>query len=573
MPQLPQLNLRSRLSRRVADFKQATQSKENFHKYIQTKDSENNGHWSWINEDLLPTPLEKCNWRSRNYVFFYASLSMDNWTLGSGLIGVGLNWWQAIIVVFVSQSLGAAASALNARCAERYHIGYPVVARSVFGMYGSYYAVAARAILAAIYFATKVYTGGAFVSNMLQAVFGSGYTKIPNHIPADIGYTTKEMLGFFLAWIVYVPIVFLRPYQLRWLFTLKIVTIIPTMVGLFIFCMVNTKADLALNEFAPGKGSVGWLVMYGLNSGLGSHSTLVTNQPDFSRWSRNKWNSTWTLIFYPFAATLAAVFGILSTSAINHAWGVKLWNQWDLLTAILERYPHSSARFAVFVCAACWAILTMGTNIASNLIAFGSDTSMLLPRYLDMRRGQVLCLLLAWPIFPWKILATATTFTNFLSGYGLFMGGISGVMIVDYYIWTKGNVFLPFLFNPHNNTHYTFTHGWNIQAYMAYICGIALPLAGFCGKLGARGVSETAMHLYYLGWLLSFFVSMFTYSAICMVWRTQNQKAVAILGLGYEEKATSSDYDFAAYTTNTGAIVGEDLVEEKVIVPEEYEVK
>jgi nucleobase:cation symporter-1, NCS1 family len=542
--------------------------------------------------DLLPTPLEKRNWRSRNYAFFYVSLSMDNWTLGSGLIGVGLNWWQAIIVVFISQSIGAAASAMNTRCAESYHIGYPVVARSVFGMYGSYYAVVARAVLAAIYFATKgtylqswksasyainidrpfsVYTGGAFVSNMLQAVFGSGYTNIPNHIPASIGYTTQEMLGFFLAWIVYVPVVFLRPYQLRWLFTLKMIIIIPTMVGLFIFCMVNTKADLALSKFAPGTGSsVGWLFMYGLNSGLGSHSTLVTNQPDFSRWSRNKWNSTWTLCFYPFAATLAAVFGILSTSAINNAWGVELWNQWDLLAAILERYPHSSARFAVFVCAACWALLTMGTNIASNLIAFGSDTSMLLPRYLDMRRGQILCLLLAWPIFPWKILATATTFTSFLSGYGLFMGGISGVMIVDYCIWTKGNVFLPFLYNPNNNTHYNFTHGWNIQAYMAYICGLALPFAGFCGKLGAPGVSEAATHLYDLGWLLSFFISMAVYSAICTFWRTQNQKAVTILGLGWEEKASSSDYDFAVYTTNTGAIIGEDLAEEKVIAVEEY---
>lgn len=80
---------------------------------------------------------------------------MDNWTLGSGLIGVGLNWWEAIIVVFASQAIGAAASALNARCGERYHIGYPAVARSVFGMYGAYYAVFARAVLAAIYFATK----------------------------------------------------------------------------------------------------------------------------------------------------------------------------------------------------------------------------------------------------------------------------------------------------------------------------------------------------------------------------------------------------------------------------------
>ena len=40
--------------------------------------------------DLLPTPLARANWRAYNNVFFYSSLAMDNWTLGSGLIGVGL---------------------------------------------------------------------------------------------------------------------------------------------------------------------------------------------------------------------------------------------------------------------------------------------------------------------------------------------------------------------------------------------------------------------------------------------------------------------------------------------------
>lgn len=80
---------------------------------------------------------------------------MDNWTLGSALIGVGLKWYQAIIAIFIAQLIGALASALNSRCAEMYHLGFPVVARSVFGIYGSFYAVGARAVLAAIYYSLK----------------------------------------------------------------------------------------------------------------------------------------------------------------------------------------------------------------------------------------------------------------------------------------------------------------------------------------------------------------------------------------------------------------------------------
>lgn len=71
------------------------------------------------------------------------------------MVGIGLNWWQAIVVIFVSQLISSVAMYFNSRCASVYHIGYPVVARSVFGMYGSYYFVGARAALAIIWYGVQ----------------------------------------------------------------------------------------------------------------------------------------------------------------------------------------------------------------------------------------------------------------------------------------------------------------------------------------------------------------------------------------------------------------------------------
>ena len=36
------------------------------------------------------------------------------------------------------------------------------------------------------------------------------------------------------------------------------------------------------------------------------------------------------LLSNPIAVTLSASLGILSTAAINNAWGLALWNQWDV---------------------------------------------------------------------------------------------------------------------------------------------------------------------------------------------------------------------------------------------------
>jgi cytosine/uracil/thiamine/allantoin permease len=92
-----------------------------------------------------------------------------------------------------------------------------------------------------------------------------------------------------------------------------------------------------------------------------------------------------------------------------------------------------------------WSVSILGTNIAANMvraslehvltvlvinhlctfadrgsqIPFGSDSSMLFPRFITIPRGQLLVEFLGFAICPWKILASAGTFTTFLSGYGL----------------------------------------------------------------------------------------------------------------------------------------------------------
>jgi nucleobase:cation symporter-1, NCS1 family len=106
-------------------------------------------------KDLLPTPPEKRSWTYLTYTFLYFSWSMDNWTLGSTMIGIGLNWWQSILVIFGSQMISSIFQALNSRSGAVYHVGYPIVSRSVFGMYGAYYVVFARAVLAVVYYAIK----------------------------------------------------------------------------------------------------------------------------------------------------------------------------------------------------------------------------------------------------------------------------------------------------------------------------------------------------------------------------------------------------------------------------------
>lgn len=153
----------------------------------------------------------------------------------------------------------------------------------------------------------------------------------------------------------------------------------------------------------------------------------------------------------PLAVATAASLGILATAAINGKWGLQLWyvhyastialpahsssllcrNPWDLLDAIQDRHDSPAARFAIFLAAFVWTVSILGTNIAANMISFGADVSLLWPRYIDMKRGFFLVEFLAFAIVPWKIMASAAAFTQFLSGYGLFMASVVAIMIAD----------------------------------------------------------------------------------------------------------------------------------------------
>ncbi|KAK5110262.1 hypothetical protein LTR62_006115 [Meristemomyces frigidus] len=539
-------NAKAALACKANNAKHAFSSWQAFLNWIQVPDTalDQHGHKqaaTWSNEDLDPTPPEKRTWRWWNYVIFYWGLSFGNWTLGATMVGIGLNWWQAILTIFLSQTISSIAMFFNSRCASVYHIGYPVVGRTVFGMYGAYYFVGVRAALAIIWYGVQLYSGSALLANMLRAVFGHNYTDIHNSLPASAGITTAGLLAFFLFWLIHMPFTFFRPYQLRPFFWAKAIVMLPAIFGLFIFCMVTTKGNVGLGHLdntssVSGSDGWGWFFVWSINAGMGNTATLITNQPDIARWSKTRSGAMWSqLLTNPIAVTLSASLGILSTAAINNKWNLALWNQWDLLDAILTHYWTAGARTGVFFCAGAWLFSILGTNIAANMIPFGSDSTLLFPRYLTIPRGQFVVECLGFAICPWKILASASTFTTFLAGYGLFMASVVAIMICDYWLLTKGNVFISHAYDgSRDNKHYHYNFGVNIQAVIAYLCGIALPFPGFVGTLGPK-VSPAAENLGHIGWLLSFFVSFVVYYLICLVWPTKNQKLVRQMGLRWEQ--------------------------------------
>lgn len=105
------------------------------------------------------------------------------------------------------------------------------------------------------------------------------------------------------------------------------------------------------------------------------------------------------IIVIPIAFTLASFIGIAVTSA-----GVTLYGEilWDPLK-LIDKWDN---RAAAFFTSFSFALSTLGTNISANSLSAGNDMTALCPRYINIRRGQVICAFLGgWALCPWDILA------------------------------------------------------------------------------------------------------------------------------------------------------------------------
>lgn len=155
---------------------------------------------------------------------------------------------------------------LNSRGASVYHIGYPVYVRIAAGMYGSFWFIFMRGIVAVFFFGTQSFYAGKMVEVMLRCVFAEKWTRIPNQLPASAGITTTGLIAFFIFWIVQLAFMFIHPSKSRWLYTIKSVIVPPVLFATFGY-IVGKAGGLGqtsnLGKAATSSSVVGWAFMTG----------------------------------------------------------------------------------------------------------------------------------------------------------------------------------------------------------------------------------------------------------------------------------------------------------------------
>ncbi|KAJ6484366.1 allantoin transport [Mycena vitilis] len=483
------------------------------------------GSTQWYNKDLVPASIELRKWKMHTYVFFWwaSSFNQAEWSIGSSLIAVGLTFRQSMVSVCIGAVLCASAMVLTARPGAKLHIGYPTLLRSSFGMRGSKIFVTLRGAVAIVWFGVQTYFASTLFAVMLRCVFGHKWTDIPNHLPASAEITSQGLVAFFIVWLIQGPLILIHPSRIYWLWPLKGILVPPAVIGFFIWAVTRAGADWSTFNtnitVEPAHGAaLGWAIVSGINSVMGTLSPMILNQPDIARYARKPSDAGWPQgVSMLVIKTLLFFFSISTACATRVLYGQAYWNMWDQLDAVLDANWNATARAGCFFVALSMCLGTIGTNLSANSIPFGADMTGLIPKYLTIVRGQIVVWILGFAIVPWKFLTTAAKFITFLGSYTVLMGAVLGPLWLDYYVHRRGNIHVPSLFEAKPGALYWFAGGFNWRAIIAWCAGTGLTISGIADGYNPGAVSVAAVHLYSLGWILSVSASAAVYLALSLM--------------------------------------------------------
>jgi NCS1 family nucleobase:cation symporter-1 len=476
----------------------------------ETKNPLSGGRGALINEDLAPIPQEKRTWGTWNYVALWISMSLciPTYMLASSLIGGGMNWWQAILTIFIGNTIVLIPMILNGHAGAKYGIPFPVFARASFGTKGANIPAMLRAIVACGWFGIQTWIGGASIYYILRAWMPS----LPEIDSQSLFPQAIPMICFFIFWLLNMLIVYLGVDSIKKLLLFKAI-FLPVAALALLFWAISAAKGLGPILEQPSKlsGPSFWNFFFPALTGMvGFWATLSLNIPDFTRYAKSqKAQINGQALGLPTSMTLFAFIGVVVTSATAIIYGSTIWDPVLLAGKFENKLMVSFALMAV-------VISTLATNIAANIVSPANDFSNLAPDKINFRTGGYITGIIGILIFPWKLVADPTGYIyNWLVGYSALLGPIGGILITDYYFIRKQILNVNELYQ--YNGQYSYNNGFNKNAIIALICGILPNVPGFLLQIkiiSADAFPGWISHLYSYAWFVGFLVSGILYALL-----------------------------------------------------------
>ena len=455
------------------------------------------------NADLAPTPPERRTWSTYNIAALWIGMSVvvTTYTLASGLMAEGMNWWQSMITILLGNAIVLIPMILNAHAGTKYGVSFPVLCRASFGVRGANVPAILRAIVACGWFGIQTWIGGLALDALFAAAW-PGWATVP----------FKADFAFGIFWALQVIIILKGTEGIKLLESWSA----PLLLGggaLLLWWGIHRGGGLerVLDESIKlqHRNTPFWtLFPAALTANIGYWATLSLNIPDFTRYAKTQRSQALgQALGLPTTMTAFAFIGVAVTSATIVIFGEAVWDPVVLVTKI---GGTGVVMFSALVVLA--AQLT--TNMAANVVSPSNDFSNLSPRRISYVTGGLITAVIGVLMMPWKLYSDAAAYIfTWLLGYSSLMGALGGILIADYWVLRRQQLDVNDLFRERGR--YTYRNGVNLRAVVALVLAILPVVPGFIRAVSVPGgtVKDPSVfdHLYAYAWFITFALSFVLY--------------------------------------------------------------
>ena len=456
------------------------------------------------NPDLAPTTPERRTWSTYNIAALWIGMSVviTTYTLASGLMIQGMNWWQALLTILLGNVIVLIPMILNAHAGTKYGVSFPVMCRASFGVRGANVPAMLRAVVACGWFGIQTYIGALALNTLLTAAW-SGWAGVPYGVAISFG----------LFWMLQVVIIAGGIERIKHLGSAAAPVLLSGGVVLLIWGIRHGGGlgnILAQSQRLQGARGVSFWKLFpaALTANVGYWATLSLNIPDFTRYARSQRSQMLgQALGLPTTMTAFAFIGVAVTSATIVIFGEAVWDPVVLITRI-------GGTAVIIIATLVVMTAQLHTNMAANVVSPANDFSHLNPRKISFVTGGLITALIGILMMPWKLYGSASAYIfTWLIGYSSLMGALGGILITDYWVLRKQRLSLAALYD--GGGIYWYRRGVNWRAIAALVVGVLPVLPGFLraattplGQVPDPGFFD---QLYSYAWFVTFFISAVTY--------------------------------------------------------------
>ncbi len=475
----------------------------------------------YYNDDLAPSTKKDRTWGAGTYMNLWVGMAIciSSITMASSMVALGMAPMVAWLSVVLGNLIISVPIALNGRVGAKYGVTFPVFSRLVFGKTGSQIPTLSRSVVACGWSSINCWIGGAAVAAILGCLWPkmsdtTNTVAMPGNPTTPVG----QIIGFFIFVAIAFLVAFSGMDRVKIVQNIGSPVLIIVILALLVYSIFllhdsgHTLMDVLLEPrdttLIQSNGGFVFIFCVGLTSNISFWATMALNIPDFSRNSKSlQAQRNGLLLGMPIPMALCAFVGVVFSQATKYATGTANWDPSTVLYAL-------DNKVVIIIAAAGVMIGTLTTTVAANMVAPANGFSNIAPKKISYRLGVVFTVIVAVVVFqPWYVYGSASSYIfGFLNNYGTIIAPIAAIFIADYFLHKKQRVDICGLYD--ESKKYSYTHGWNLAAYVSWICAFLIPLLWNTVLGYQSGSGLTPSPLQYIaanGYIFSFAVAMILY--------------------------------------------------------------